>query len=229
MMEKTQHKIRLVVAERIDLVRMGLRMLFQNHPVISMLGETGSIDGLSDLITTNKPDVILMDLGLINDRCPEHRLRLMNIGSHSRILLFSHHYSHELQSYELPPGVTGIISKYSPSSMLVAAICKAHINRRCADMTNPALTRAPQSPEQVTAQPSLPGEITASLHPELNNNERRVARLAGKGLSAREISRQLLLTEKTVRNYLSAVYKKMGVKKQIELCLRAPLHNYFQD
>lgn len=231
MTENTQYEIRILVAEYIDLIRMGLRMLFQNHSIIRLIEETNDIDELRDLTAKHRPDVILMDLGLVNDHCAEHVSQLMNICSHSKILLFSPYHTDYLQSYTLPAGVSGIISKCSPCNLLVTAICAIHADQIWPDSnsTNMSPSQPFQLLEHATAQPSLPSEITASFHPELNNNERRVAHLAGKGLSAREIGGQLLLTEKTVRNYLSAVYKKMGVKKQIELCLRAPLHNYFQD
>lgn len=58
-------------------------------------------------------------------------------------------------------------------------------------------------------------------HPKFSNCKRRIAFLASQGLSAKEISMRLDITEKTVRNQLSAIYKKIGVKKQIELCLKA--------
>lgn len=229
MIETTRHNIRILVAERIDLVRMGLRMLFENHPVITLIEETDNIADLSALTARHRPDVILMDVGLGGDDCAEHVSRLLNICPHSKILLFSSFQSDYSQLHTLPAGVAGIISKHSPCKLLVAAICAIHSDQRCLETSNPIFPAAPKSPEQTATQPTLPCEISASFHPELSNNERRVAYLAGKGLSAREISQQLLLSEKTVRNYLSAIYKKMGIKKQIELCLRAPSHNYFQE
>ena len=78
-----------------------------------------------------------------------------------------------------------------------------------------------------------PVEIQAdkrsSEQPKLSDSERHIAYLACKGLSAKEISAQLLVTEKTVRNQLSVIYRKIGAKKQIELCLKAPLYNYFKE
>lgn len=229
MIETTRHKIRILVAERIDLLRLGIRYLFENHPVIGLVHETNVIVGLPELTARHQPDVILLDTDLSNDQCAEHVSQLRKSCLHSKILLFSHLHADHLRFNTLPLGISGIISKSSSSRLLVNAICAIYANRDWHVTLSDLLTQTPQSSEHGIAQPSLPSEITASLLSDLNNNERRVAHLAGKGLSAREISQKLLLTEKTVRNYLSSVYKKMGVKKQIELCLRAPLHNYFQD
>ena len=65
-------------------------------------------------------------------------------------------------------------------------------------------------------------------HPKFSNCERRIAFLASQGLSAKEISVRLDITEKTVRNQLSAIYRKTGVKKQIELCLIASQFDHFK-
>lgn len=229
MIETTRHKIRILVAERIHLIRLGIRYLFENHPVIGLVQETNTIDGLPELTARHQPDVILLGTDLINDQCAEHVSQLRKSCSHSKIVLFSHLHPEHLRFYTLPLGVSGIISKSSSSRLLVNAICAIYADRDCRVTLSDLLSQTLRSPEHRIAQPCLPSEITALILSDLNKNERRVAHLAGKGLSAREISQKLLLTEKTVRNYLSSVYKKMGVKKQIELCLRAPLHNYFQD
>lgn len=225
-MIEAQPKIRILVAESVDLIRMGLRMLFENHPVISLVEDTCNIADLPDLTAKHRPDVILMDVGSGDAQCAEHVFRITNIHPHSKILFFSPFHPGYLQSYKLPPGVSGIVSKYSSCKELVAAICAIPTNRLWVDLTKPIPLPISQPSKLVVNPPSLPCEISASLLPGLNNNERRVAHLARKGLSAREISQHLLLSEKTVRNYLSAIYKKMGVKKQVELCLQAPLHHH---
>ena len=65
-------------------------------------------------------------------------------------------------------------------------------------------------------------------HPKFSNYERRIAFLASQGLSTKEISARLDITEKTIRNQLSTVYRKTGIKKQIKLCLKAFQFNYFK-
>uniref|UniRef100_UPI0035AF197A response regulator transcription factor n=1 Tax=Nitrosomonas sp. TaxID=42353 RepID=UPI0035AF197A len=59
----------------------------------------------------------------------------------------------------------------------------------------------------------------------LSKAESLVASLACQGLSAKKIGSQLSITEKTVRNHLSVIYRKVGVRKQIELCIKAPLYS----
>jgi DNA-binding CsgD family transcriptional regulator len=56
----------------------------------------------------------------------------------------------------------------------------------------------------------------------LTNGECNVACLASKGLSAKQIGERMFVSEKTVRNQLTSVYEKLGVKSQVELCLELP-------
>ena len=55
----------------------------------------------------------------------------------------------------------------------------------------------------------------------LTPREAEVVHLLADGMSTREISRKLTLTEHTIRNYLSAIYDKLGVSSRVELALYA--------
>ena len=62
MIEQIQNKIRILVAEKFDLIRIGLRSLFENHSTVSLVAETDRIEDLFHLAAQHKPHVILMDL-----------------------------------------------------------------------------------------------------------------------------------------------------------------------
>ncbi len=217
MTEQSGIKIRILVAESFELVRIGLRSLFENHAAIYLVAETNCIDDLYNLVVQHKPDVILVDLQLNNGNCIAHISQLLDACPHSKVLAFSdrtNEYTH-LQMFR--SGAMGLISKRHSSELLLKAICAIYAGQIWFDRH---ITR-------LAYYNLLPGgEI--SYQSKLTNGERHIAYLACKGLSAKEISFQLSITEKTVRNQLSVIYKKIGVKKQIELCLKAPLHNYFK-
>jgi two-component system, NarL family, nitrate/nitrite response regulator NarL len=71
-----------------------------------------------------------------------------------------------------------------------------------------ALTRAP-----------APGIARPDVTTVLSKREEEVARLVGSGLSNREISKNLGLSEHTVKNYLFRVFDKLGLSTRIELVL----------
>lgn len=224
MVEESHEKIRLLVAEGYELVRLGLRCLFERHDLISLVADTGSIDDLFKLSTEHKPDIVLIDLNLSDGNFAEHIAKLLQICPQSKVLAFSHHNSEQTHLKTFRSGAAGIISKHHPSDLLVKAILAIQAGQIWFDRNViKLLWQAQFNCTQSETDKQLP-QI-----PRLSDSERHVAYLASKGMSAKEISAQLMVTEKTVRNQLSIIYRKIGVRKQIELCLKAPLYNYFKE
>jgi len=221
-------KIRLLVAESFELVRMGLRSLFENHSEIRLVAEANSIEDLFKLAVHHKPDIVLMDLQLSGGHYAEHIAKLLHSCPQSKVLAFSHQNSEQTHLQTFRSGAMGIISKYHSSDLLLKAILAVHAGQIWFDRNVTKLLWQAQFNPNSSAE--MPADGHASQQqPKLSDSERHIAYLACKGLSAKEISAQLLVTEKTVRNQLSVIYRKIGVKKQIELCLKAPMYNYFKE
>lgn len=66
----------------------------------------------------------------------------------------------------------------------------------------------------------VPGERPAPGEPALSPREREILKLLGQGLGNAEIGRRLFLSEKTVRNHLSHVYRKLGVRTRAQALVR---------
>ncbi len=221
-----QNKIRILVAESFELIRIGLRSLFENHSIVNLVAETDCIENLFHLAVQHKPNVILIDLQLGNGNYSEHISRLLHICPESKVLALSQHNNEQTNLQAIHSGATGIIGKHHSCKLLLQAIYAIHAGQIWSDRHIPQLA---WQKKFVPVQPvEMPSDATALQQSKLSKSERRIAHLACKGLSAKEISGQLLLTEKTIRNQLSAIYRKIGVRKQIGLCLKAPFYNYFQ-
>lgn len=221
-------KIRLLVAESFELVRMGLRSLFENHSEIRLVAEANSIEDLFKLAVQHKPDIVLMDLQLSGGHYAEHIAKLLHSCPQSKVLAFSHQNSEQTHLQTFRSGAMGIISKYHSSDLLLKAILAVHAGQIWFDRNVTKLLWQAQFNPNSSAEMPTDGHASQQ-QPKLSDSERHIAYLACKGLSAKEISAQLLVTEKTVRNQLSVIYRKIGVKKQIELCLKAPMYNYFKE
>ncbi len=228
MVERSHNKIRILVAESFELVRIGLRSLFANHASIRLVADTSCIEELVNLTLQHKPDVILVDLLLNNGNCIDHISKLLNACPQCKVLAFSHQNNEAIYLQTFRAGAVGIISKHHSSELLLKAIYAIHAGQVWYDRHITKLLWQAQfdhHPDQVEVAP----DAQTIPQPRLSDSERHIAFLACRGLSAKQISTQLFVTEKTVRNQLSVIYKKIGVKKQIELCLKAPLYNYFRD
>lgn len=227
MVEQSHTRINILIAESFELVRLGLRSLFEQHSTIRLVGEASSIDDLFNLAMQHNPDVILMDLLLSERNYAEDIAKLLQASPKSKVLAFSHHNSEQTHLQTFRAGAAGIISKQHSSDLLLKAIYAIHSGQIWFDRNITKLLWQAQFNSKPFSD--MQTNENSSSQPKLSDSERHIAYLACKGLSAKEMSAQLLVTEKTVRNQLSVIYKKVGVKKQIELCLKAPLYNYFKE
>jgi two-component system nitrate/nitrite response regulator NarL len=141
-------------------------------------------------------------LPAIRKTYPDLRL-LVTVGSSEPELV--------VESFRL--GADGVFNRNDPFDQLcksVDVISQGQIwanveQLRC------VLSAFAHAPKQVTVHPTVAKHIT--------KREAAVVRLAVEGLSNREIARQLMLTEHTVKNYMFRVFEKLGVSNRVELVL----------
>lgn len=222
----SQNTIRLVVAESFEIMRMGLRSLLHDQVEINLVAETHCIEEMLDLVLQHKPDVVLFDLQLADGNCADHIPKLLNMHPQCKVLAFSPNTDKDICLQAFRSGAVGIVNKHDSSELLLKAIFSIHDGQVWFDRQ---ITKLLLRNQQGNGDDSDKGnDVSKTSHPRLSESERQVAYLACRGLSAKEISAHLLITEKTVRNQLSIVYKKIGVKKQVELCIKAPSYNYFK-
>ena len=225
MTDRLHHKVRVLVAENFDLIRIGLRALFKDHTSMQLVAETGGISNLFPLVAEHRPDVALVDWQLSECVDAEHICKLTRLHPRTKVLAFSDCISEPINLLAFHSGASGIISKHHSSQALLNAIRAIHAGGTWFNRDTTELEQQQHGPNPL-AEVRCHDSIWA--HPKFSNCERRVAFLASQGLSAKEISVRLDITEKTVRNQLSAIYRKTGVKKQIELCLIASQFDHFK-
>ena len=227
MMQSSNTKINILVAESIELVRIGLRSLFSEHASFHLVAETAYMMELLNLAKLHKPDVVILDLQLSDgNNVAESIARLTYASPGSRVLAFSQNNSESAYLQALHSGAAGIISKGHSCKMILKAINAIASDEGWFDRPMVRSTRVSNRVHNKLV--SVQNDDVLIDSSKLSNCERRVAGLASQGLSAKEIGARLLISEKTVRNQLSVIYKKMGVKKQVELCLKAHEYKYFQ-
>ena len=108
-------------------------------------------------------------------------------------------------------GASGIFSRDDSFDLLCKCIRAVHEGQVWAN------SKQLQSLIHALAQ-SQPGQATKELGPNgLTNREQAVVRLVAEGMTNRDISRQLNLSENTVRNYLFRIFNKVGSSNRMEL------------
>jgi DNA-binding NarL/FixJ family response regulator len=114
--------VSILVAESHELIRMGLRLLFENCPSVQILAESDCFDDLFPLAVKHQPDVILLDLLLNDGQCIEQIPQLIQACPQSKILAFSSDNDEQTHFEALGSGAMGIFAKHHSTELLIKAI-----------------------------------------------------------------------------------------------------------
>lgn len=208
---KLYPKIDILVADRHELIRIGLRAVIDSHRDLRIVAETDSFNQTLQLASRLKPNVILFDAQLNDGDFLDQIPLLFELSPQSKILFFTCNAQEEIHLHALRLGVAGIVPKYQSSALLIKAIQAVNAGQLWFDRNITQLVLQSQhnpSPKQ------------ASVVSTLNSRECRIACMSSKGWSAKKIAAAVALSEKTVRNQLTLIYDKLNVQGQVALCLQ---------
>lgn len=227
MNKQFSNEISVLVAESFELIRLGFRSLFRDHASVRLIAETDCIEDIVGLTLQHRPNVILFDLQLNNGDCIDYIAKLLSTCPQSKVLILSNNHCEQIYLQTFRLGAAGIIDKHHTARLLFKAIYSIHAGKVWFDREIMDLLWQAQFNNHQAPKAPVHADSTELDRLKLSESERNIAYLACKGLSAKEMSTQLHISEKTIRNQLSIIYRKIGVKKQVELCLKAPHYNYF--
>lgn len=199
--------IRLLLVDDHQLLRLGLRTLFEEHPsVISVVGEAGTLaEGLA-LSQQLQPDVVLLDLRLPDGHGVEGCREIRAACPNTRVLFLTSYVDDEAVFATVMAGAQGYLLKEVSSATLVQSVVHVADGGSCLD---------PMLAERVRARVnalSNPAEAPPGLSPQ----EQRVLALVAQGFTNKEIAVAMTLSDKTVRNYLTNAFGKLKVSRRSE-------------
>ncbi len=193
----TERRIRLLISDDHQVVRVGVRGMLEDEPEFEVVGEATNGREAVELTDRLKPDVVLMDL-----RMPEmdgvtaiSRIKADHPAIHIIVLTTYETDADILKAIE--NGATGYLLKDAPREELLQAVRNAAEGR-------PILASA------VAAR--LMDRVRAPAEEALSAREIEVLELVAQGTSNKEIARQLWISETTVKSHLLHIFEKLGVK-----------------
>jgi len=227
-MKKNISSIRILIAEDHELVRYGLNSILEQHSDLEVIGEALSCSNALTLSATINPDVILLNLTLEDGGSLEYITKIKEKCPQCKILVFTASVDINKQLLSLRYGAVGILLKSSSAAIICKAIRQVHLNDELwIDQTliTAMWKNNIQNQLETNIVPStlLPSAAASSPN-TLTPRENQIACLSSKGLSAKQIGKKLCISEKTVRNQLTLIYNKLGVKNQLGLALHG---NFF--
>ena len=204
--------VRVLIVDDQELVRHGFSLIVQRAGM-DVVGQAA--DGIEAIeqAAEHSPDVVLMDVRMPRLDGIEATRRLTAAGFPGKVLALTTFDLDEYVYAAVRAGAAGFLLKDVSPDDLVHAI---RVVARGEAMLAPALTR--RLLERFARAPAPGG---ASTLPALTDRELAVTRLVAKGLSNNEISRELFLSEATVKTYVSRLLTKLALRDRVQLAALA--------
>lgn len=202
-------KIKLLLVDDHQVVRAGLRMLFQAEKDMEIVGEVGTGEEALKAVGELKPDVVLMDVVMSGMSGIEATRRIKETSPDTAVLALTMHEDEQYFFEMLQAGASGYIPKRAAPDDLVSAI-------RVVSQGN------------VFLYPSLAGLLVKDfLHraeteltpvdKELTPREREVLTYIAEGYTNREIAEALVISVKTVDRHRENIMRKLNLHNRVEL------------
>ena len=201
--------ITLLIVDDHEIVRTGLRLLFEHASDIKVVGEAGSVASAVAETARLKPAVVLMDARLPDGSGVDACREILDGGSETRILFLTSYDDEDAMLAAVFAGAHGYLLKEIGGDALVQAVKAVAVGQSILD---PAAAKIIRDQLQSVSRPSA-SESKLAL---LSTQERRVVALVAQGKTNKEIAAALQLSDKTVKNYLNNTFHKLRISRRSE-------------
>jgi DNA-binding NarL/FixJ family response regulator len=204
--------IRVLIADDHASYRSGLAAVLATAPDLLVVGQAADGDEAVRAAARVQPDVVLMDLTMPGTDGIAATRRIAEAAPHIAVLVLSMDAGDESILAALRAGARGYVLKGSRRAELLRAIRSV--------VAGEAILGAGVAGRLVGLLDGVPSAPSAGRFPELTAREREILDLIAAGRSNAEITSHLVLSPKTVRNHVSSVFAKLGVRSRAEAIVR---------
>ncbi|MEI5584888.1 MULTISPECIES: response regulator transcription factor [unclassified Agromyces] len=195
--------LRVVIVDDHPIFRQGLRTLLEDLGV-EVVAEAADGEGGVTAVVEHGPDLVLMDLQMPGVSGVEATRRLVDLMPEAKVVVLTMVDDDQAVFAAVQAGAVGYLLKGAGQEEIGRALASV------------AAGQAVYGPEVARRLRSFfTGRAAAGASavpfPGLSDREREVLGLIAEGASNADIARRLFLSDKTVRNYVSSIFAKLGV------------------
>lgn len=187
-------------------MRIGLRQLLSHAQGFRVVGEAGSVSESLSMTEQAHPDVVLMDVRLPDGSGVEACRRIKKDHPETRVVMLTSYSDEEAIVGSVMAGANGYLLKQADADALTKAI---------RDAASGASSLDPRAAGTLLTQfRELSAKQAEAELAGLTDRERRMLALIAEGYTNRAIGEVLHLSEKTVRNHVSQLLRKLGFQRR---------------
>lgn len=196
--------IRVLLADDHEVIRSGIRRLFELEDDIDVIDEAESGEQAYELYNKLSPDVLLMDMSMPGIGGLEALKRILARDNKAKVVIFSMHENPTFATQALTNGATAYIVKSDrpqeiASAIRLAASGKGHLSAVMANkIALQSMSNFNNPADNLTAR------------------EFEVFRLIAEGNTHASIGKTLNIGQKTVSNYQTVLKQKLGIETAVE-------------
>jgi two-component system response regulator DevR len=203
--------LRLILIDDHEMVRRGMVSLLSSAPDVVVVAEASTAEAGLQLVATERPDVVLIDVVLPDGDgiavCRRIRSRQPDVGC----LLLTAHDEPEAQLATILAGAAGYLTKDQPGSVMLDSIRLVATGRPLLD---PGLAARLMSEWRTPSDESVQGTGRAGSA-ALTPGEQHLLALVGERWSDAEIADRLTVPERAVQSRLAVIFAKIGLERRI--------------
>lgn len=209
--------IRVMLVDDHILIREGIKQILELEKDIEVVGQAGDGEEAFKKADELKPDVILLDINMPKVNGIETLRRFKDLGIESKIIMLTIHEDREYIRETMKLGADGYILKDSNADGFIKGI-RDVINGK--EFIQPKITNL--------ANNGTNGEdvdICLERINSLTKREYEVLTLIAEGLNNRDIATKIFISEKTVKNHVSSIFKKLKLNDRVQAAIFAYKNN----
>ena len=203
--------IRVFLLDDHEIVRRGLRELLEHEPDLEVVGEAATAAEALARIPPTRPDVAVLDVRLPDGNGIEVCREIRSARPEIACVMLTSYADDEAMFSAIMAGASGYLLKLVRGQELVDDIRRVARGESLLDPVTAARVL-----ERMRSHPDTPDELAA-----LTPRERVLIGHIAKGMTNREIGVEMNLAEKTIKNYVSNLLVKLGMKRRTEAAVFA--------
>jgi len=203
-----------MIADDYEIIREGIKRVLEFEDNIKVVAESVDGNDVINQVKILKPDVLLLDMSMPGHSGLEILKLLRGDNIDIKVIILTIERGADIINAAIAAGADGYVVKESTTAEIVEAINTVHAGKKYLDKSLMGLMFNKYNHQN-----------KESIFDELSERELEITYWISKGYSNKEIAGELYLSEKTIKNNLTKIFKKLEVKDRVHAAVLAVTNN----